>query len=504
MSTKIELNRRRAIQLGTAASLGTLVGCNSDDQQSNPDSDSRIASSSVDGDQELLLKGGTVVLPAGNPLVDVRIVGQVVAEIGPALKPNSDDTKVLDCKGKHLLPGGIDPHVHLAKPWCDDFLSGSKAALAGGITCLGNMSLLPRGDDLRQAYERDCQKVKEKAIADFFFHYIFTDPAAIDGEVCQFLVEQKQPSIKLFALTKSFSESRNIADRLRLLRENGIVTLLHAEDFTILEEAKQNLVAAGRTSISAGYEASRPVEAEVAAVKDAIRWADESGCAIYLVHISSRAAIELVERAQNNGTRILIESRPMYLHLTNEIYARDDAELFVGMPPVRTQDDQEAAWNGIREGTVSTVASDHAPWTKQQKLDSGMTIENPLGGVNNLEVMLPMLMHEVTQNQRMTLQQFAEVTSRNAAQTFGLYPGKGEIKVGSDADVVIWDLEIRRTVSDKGYSNAGFSIYAGREITGWPVTTIRRGQIVWDNDDFTVERGGVVVRRNQNSGQTDD
>ena len=184
----------------------------------------------------------------------------------------------------------------------------------------------------------------------------------------------------------------------------------------------------------------------------------------------------------------------MYLHLTDKIYQREDAGLFIGMPPVRTARGRDAIWKALKDGEVETIASDHAPWTRQQKMDPGWNIHNPRGGVNNLQVMLPMLMNEVNEG-KISLQQFVDLTSANAAKRFGIYPHKGVIAEGAHADLAVWDLDADKTIDNEGFSNAGYSIYAGTEIKGWPRMTICRGQVVFENGKIVRQSGGRLVQR---------
>ncbi|MEM7453746.1 MAG: amidohydrolase family protein [Planctomycetota bacterium] len=480
--------RRTAIRLGAGAVLAALSpGCRRDSavsQPNHPDS----------SESEIIIAGGTVVAESGTQICDIRVRGERIAEVGRSLVPGSSKSQTISASDLLVLPGGIDPHVHLSKPWCDDFNSGSKAALAGGITTLGHMSFPARGQSLLQKYTEDKAAVEEKGICDFFFHLVATDPARIDQQSIQHLVSIGQPSIKLFMLTEQFESAQmQVSDLMRTARELGVTCAIHAEDQVTLQRAADRLTAEGRTSLEY-YPGSRPVDAEIAAVRKAIALCAVTGASIYLVHISSGEAIRLAKDARRQGLPVFLETRPMYLHLTDEIYEREDAPLFVGMPPVRTQFDREALWDGLRNGAISTVATDHAAWTRDEKMDPALTINNPRGGVNNLQVMLPMLMHEVAQ-ERLELERFVDVTSTNAAKIFGLYPYKGVIAEGSYADIVIWDPEETRTITDEGYSNAGFSIYSGTSVQGWPVTTLRRGEVVFENEEVTARSGGKVVAR---------
>jgi len=205
----------------------------------------------------------------------------------------------------------------------------------------------------------------------------------------------------------------------------------------------------------------------------------------------------VIVRSREKGVTVYAETRPLYVHLTDEKFLGPDGGLYVGQPPLRSASDVESLWRGIANGDVTTFATDHAPWRKEQKMDPSQTITNFRAGVNNLQVMLPMLYSEGVVKGRISLQNFVEITSLNAAKIFGLYPRKGLIAVGSDADLVIWDTELSKTINGNDmYSKAGFSIYEGQEVTGWPEITIRRGEVVFENGEITGDPGsGILLKR---------
>ena len=221
--------------------------------------------------------------------------------------------------------------------------------------------------------------------------------------------------------------------------------------------------------------------------------AEVTGATIYIVHLSAEGALSATRASRNSG-RVFVETRPLYLHLTAEQYARKDRGLFVGMPPLRSMSDQNALWEGLANGTIDTIATDHAPWMRTQKLDSKQTIAVFRAGVNNLQVMLPMLFSEGVNKGRLSIERFVEVTSTNPAKIFGMYPRKGTIAVGSDADIALWDADEVHEIADADVlSNAGFSIYSGTEVVGWPKVTIRRGEVVFRNGRVLATPGSVKL-----------
>jgi dihydropyrimidinase len=271
--------------------------------------------------------------------------------------------------------------------------------------------------------------------------------------------------------------------------------MIHCEDQTILSAAVRELMAQGRSSLRY-YAESRPVAAEVAATRQAVAMGEASGAALYIVHLSCEAALEVCEQARSPSRPVFVETRPLYLHFTRERYRQPEGPLFVGQPPLREAGDVDALWAGLARGAINTLATDHAPWTRQQKLDPALNIANLRPGVNNLQVMLPLLFSEGVRTGRLSLMRFVAVTSTNAARLFGLFPRKGTIAVGSDADLGLWAPDERRRVAgSRLYSRAGFSVYDGMEVTGWPQMTIRRGQVVYVDGQITGQPGGGRLLR---------
>ncbi|MCZ6807104.1 MAG: amidohydrolase family protein [Deltaproteobacteria bacterium] len=450
------------------------------------------------GADDLLIEGATVVTAEGSLRVSVRVRGETVAEIGD-LVPGPGE-RVIDASGHLLLPGGVDPHVHLVAGEgfniADDFESGTRAALAGGVTTVGHMAFPSVGELPIATLERDSGLAEESAVADVFLHTVISDPTQAAVEQLAALAEVGQTSIKVFMPFEGF-EARfgSFLTLLREARDEGIVVAMHCEDENLVAWAVDALTARGRTSLD-HYPESRPDLAEVAATQRAITMAEATGASIYLVHVSSARALESVKLAEGD-LPIFVETRPLYLHLTDAVYQGPDLGLFIGMPPIRGSPDRDALWQGLADGSIDTIATDHVGYRREQKLDPTQTITQFNAGVNNLQVMLPMLFSEGVNEGRLSLERFVELTSTNAARIFGLYPRKGTIAVGSDADLVIWDPDETRTIRDEDMlSNTGFSIYAGTEATGWPVTVLRRGEVVYAEGRVTARRGsGKVIAR---------
>jgi dihydropyrimidinase len=234
-------------------------------------------------------------------------------------------------------------------------------------------------------------------------------------------------------------------------------------------------------------------------VERAIAFSRATRAPIYIVHLSSAAALDACRRARADGLPVYVETRPLYLYLTRAVFEQPDGAKYIGNPPLREAADTRAIWNGLRSGEIQCLCSDHAPWTLRQKLDPTLDITTVRPGVADLETLMPMLFSEGVRGGRVSLSRFVELTSTNASKLFGLYPRKGTIAVGSDADLVVWDPDARRTIQGATMrSKAGYSVYDGREVQGWPVYTVSRGEVVLEDGQVTATRGrGKWVRRDR-------
>jgi dihydropyrimidinase len=458
---------------------------------------------------DLVIRGATVVTPGHQETADIGIAGGRIAQLGGTMT----GTEELAAGGLLALPGGIDAHTHLVHQglsdrldfpiWVDDFWSGSRAAIAGGITTIGNMTYpMPVEGGTEEtpgaAVTRELAGAAAEAAVDWFLHPILTDPAALPpGEIAA-LAAGGHPGIKLF-----LSDPDLAADEATLLaaasaaQAAGSVVLLHCEDGALLRQAGKKLMAEGRGAV-ANFPEARPVAAEVAAVEVAIGIARRTGARVYIVHLSSAAALDRCRRARAAGLPVYVETRPLYLHLTSERFAEPDAAKYVGAPPLREESDRAALWAGLAAGDVDTVCSDHAPWTLAAKLDPALNAVTARQGVADLETLMPMLYSEGVRAGRISLDQFVDLTSANAARIFGLHPRKGALAVGSDADIALWDPEHRRTIDGaRMQSLAGYSVYDGWQVQGWPRFVLRRGQLVLADGQLTARPGdGQWLRRN--------
>ena len=449
---------------------------------------------------DLVIRNGRVVTESMDARVDVGILDGEVVQVGGDM----DGAREIDASWKLVIPGGIDAHVHVTsqpgKPepkWVDDFTSGSAAALAGGITTIGNMTQVAPGETPLEGLRREAEQAERETIADVLLHPIFGNARREALADVPKLLEEGHNSVKFFMSTPTFDEqAEGYLELTRLAGEHELMTLIHCEDFPLIEDATRQLVKDGNSSLRY-YPESRPVISEVVATQRAVAFCEATGAPVYIVHLSCERALEVCARAQLRGLPVYVETRPLYLHLTRERFEEEDGAKYVGQPPLREQSDVDAIWAGIKNGTVNTVCTDHALWSLAAKLDPELSVENLRPGTENLQVMLPMLYSEGARTGRITLQKMIQVLSTNAARLFGLYPQKGTIAPGSDADIVIFDPDLTRTITASMLkSNADYSVFEGWNVTGWPTTTIRRGEIVFENDEITGAPGsGILPRR---------
>ena len=450
---------------------------------------------------DLVIRGGTVVTADGRTITDVGVRGEAIVQVGGAMRGRRE----LDARDRLVVPGGIDPHVHLTcsdatdtdPGWVDDFHSGSQAALAGGITTLGNMSFVLPSETMGHRMDVEGELVRQQSIADVMLHPVMLSPMGAAVDEVGTLPARGVTSLKFFMSFPSFEAfAGQFLLAMRAAGQAGSLTMIHCEDLATIE-CCSTLIGRKAHQHLADFAETRPVLAELTATQRAIAMCELTGAPTYIVHVSSARALQSCAEARARGLPLYVETRPLYLHLTRACYDREDGALFVAQPPLRDDVDREALWRGLADGTIDTMGSDHAPWTEAMKRSQHLDLWNMRPGVADLETMLPLLLTEGVLGGRLSLERFVAVTATNAARLFGLYPRKGTIAVGSDADLVIWETGGRRIIQDTDlFSRAGHTVYAGRELRAWPQLTIRRGEIAFEAGRIVARPGsGQVVPR---------
>jgi dihydropyrimidinase len=291
-----------------------------------------------------------------------------------------------------------------------------------------------------------------------------------------------QPSFKVFMSRRDFgTHQRVLIEVLEAARDAGVVTLMHCEDGAMLAAILERLQAEGRTSLRY-YAESRPEITEVAATAQAVALCELTRAPMHIVHLSCERALAAARHPHAGDLPLTIETRPLYLYFTAEQLVGKDGPLYIGQPPLRSAADVDAMWRGLADGRIDFLATDHAPWTRAQKMDRHLHVGRLRPGVSDLRFMLPVLYSEGVRKGRISQERFVEVTSRAAAKTFGLYPERGVLRENAIADVVILDPELERIArAEDDPSRSDYTPFEGWPVTGWPVTTIRRGEIVYEN-----------------------
>ena len=452
---------------------------------------------------DLVIRGGTILTARETYAADVAIDGGSIVEIGRDLHGDRE----IDADGLLVMPGGVDAHVHCSfwedvepgdPQWSDDYETGTKSAAAGGITAIGNMVFPHPGETMLQAVEREMLDVARMAVIDVFLHPVLTDPPTQPLSDIPMLAEMGHKTLKYFMSYAGFAEDPDpYLAAMDLAASNGMLTMIHCEDSVIIDRSLQRLVDKGMVDFKY-YPLSRPIEAEAAATARAVAFAENANAPTYIVHLSCKAALDQVRNGRARGAPVWVETRPLYLYFTSERFADPDGPKYAGQPPLREQPDIDVLWEAMATGEIDTLCTDHAPWLYEYKVFPGMDITKLRPGVADLETMLPMLWSKGVETGRLTPNRFVELISTNVAKLFGMYPRKGEIAIGSDADIVLWDPnDTHKVEAATFYTACDYSPFEGWEVTGWPRMTLSRGEVVYQRNEMlgAPGRGKVIARK---------
>jgi dihydropyrimidinase len=449
---------------------------------------------------ELALRHGTVVTASLTFAADVGIESGTIVELGRVGAAQQE----IDATGLLILPGGVDVHTHLdtepvrgGEHSPDDFYSGTVAAACGGVTTIVDYARQFSGTSLADTVADWQQRAAGKAVIDYGFHVVITEPTdAVLDEVSR-LAEAGYPSFKIFMQRHS---GANVLRILRAVRSAGALAMVHCESAAIDDAAYQQLAA--RRAVSArSWTEARPVASEAEAVARVIDYAEYTGAPVYIVHVSSALALERIRAGKTRLRRLWAETRPCYLLLTSERYAEPDPDYlrYTGYPPLREITDLEALWRGLRQGTLDTVGSDHAAWTLAQKVATSADLNQLPVGLPGIEIQTRAIFSEGVSKGRISAQRFVQVMSTEPARLLGLAPRKGTIAPGSDADLILIDPRRRETIRFADlHSRCGYEPCEGLECVGWPVLTIARGEIIVREGQFLGQPGrGTPLYRNR-------
>jgi dihydropyrimidinase len=453
-----------------------------------------------------LIKNGRIVTAVDDYRADILIDGETVSLIGARLDMQAD--RVIDAAGRLVIPGGIDPHTHLDMPFggttsADDFATGTIAAAHGGTTCVIDFATQARGESILKALDTWHKKAAGKAAIDYSFHMIVTDLTPKDNlsEMRQLLQHEGVLSFKLFMAYPNvlLSDDATIFKAMQLAGENGGFVSMHAENGIVINEIVARALAEGKTA-PRWHAHTRPTLAEAEAVHRSICLAKMAGTPVYIVHLSSSDALREIQKARGSGIPIFAETCPQYLFLDLSMYDREGFEgaKFVMTPPLREKWNQEELWTGLKLDDIQLTATDHCPFRFKDQKRMGLNdfTKIPNGGPG-IEDRMSLIYNGGVKEGRINLNRFVEITSTAAAKIFGLFPKKGTIAVGSDADIVIFNPDKKMTISAKTHHmNVDYNCYEGLEVTGVSETVLSRGKVIIEDGRFVGKSGdGNFLKR---------
>ncbi|GJM36387.1 MAG: dihydropyrimidinase [Saprospiraceae bacterium] len=455
----------------------------------------------------VLIKNGRIITAASDYIADLYIVGEKIEAIGKDLQYKAD--KVIDASGKLVFPGGIDPHVHLDMPFMgtyssDDYETGTRAALHGGTTMVIDFILQTQGDTLHNALKTWQQKSKGKAIGDYSYHMAVTDfNDNTAKEVVQLIDEEGITSFKTFMAYKGalMIDDGQMVQLMKVVKKHGGLVTVHATNGDMIDSLVAKHRAEGKLSPLYHY-LSQPEVTEAEASGRFTDMLNYTECPGYIVHMTCEGALNAVRRATFRNQKVFVETCSQYLTLDASLYEKDfEGAKWVMSPPLREKKDQTALWSGINQGLIQVVGTDHCPFKwDQKKMGQGDFSKIP-NGHPAIEHRMELMYTEGVRSGKISLNKYVEITSTNAAKIFGMYPRKGGIAIGSDADIVIFDPNKKHQISVKTHHmNVDYSAYEGWELTGKCETILLRGKVAIENGDCHLEPGfGQFIARGKTS-----
>jgi dihydropyrimidinase len=458
----------------------------------------------------VLIQNGTIVNADSTVNADLVIEGTIIKEIRAGIPASSAD-KVVDARGLLLLPGGIDAHTHLDMPFggsqsADDFLTGTRAAAIGGTTTIVDFAIQARGTKMRDALDTWWKKAEGKACIDYGLHMIVTDLGNAGLEDMDHLVHEGVASFKMFMAYPNvlMVDDATIFKALRQTAKNGALICMHAENGSVIDVIVQQALAEGKTA-PIYHHLTRPTKAEAEAVHRSIAMAEMAGVPVYIVHLSSEDALNQVREARDRGLPAFAETCPQYLLLSLEDVADKGWEgaKYVFTPPLRERRNQPKLWEGLRSDHLQVVSTDHCPFcfADQKALGKDDFTKIPNGGPG-IENRLQLLHHHGVGKGNFSLNRFVELVSTAPARIFGMYPKKGVLAVGSDADLVLWDPNEEHTISAATHHmRVDYSMFEGFHVRGNARDVYSRGELIVSGGNFIGKPGrGNYLRREARGG----
>jgi len=436
-----------------------------------------------------VVKGGNVVTPAGTYTGDIGISGGTIVALGAGLDVKG--ATVIDATGHHVIPGVLDVHVHLELPFCgtvsaDDYLSGTRAAARGGVTTVIDFAIPPEGGSLNDAADIWMKKAEGKSLIDYTFHICITKYQDQKDQI-RGMVDRGFTTFKEFMIYESEgwqSDDRALYGTLEKMKELGTMLLVHAESARVLDE----LIARNHTPEKmAKYGArlhamTRPNFIEAEAIQRVVQWSEATGGQLYIVHMTTAEGTDIIRNAQARGVPVVAETCVQYLVLDDSVFEREDGHLFACCPQLKKPADSARLWEGLHRGEVSVISTDTCTFSRKQKaMWEGDWTKIPMG-MPGLETLLPLTYTKGVLAGRMTLEEMCMKLSTNPAKIMGLYPRKGAIQVGADADLaILHPARAHKIVPSQMETNADWSPYEGWDLYGFARTTLSRGDVIVDD-----------------------
>ena len=460
----------------------------------------------------LLIKNGRVITAVDDYKGDIFVESEQVNLIGKNLDMKAD--RVIDAQGKYVIPGGIDPHTHLDMPFAgtvsaDDFETGTRAAAHGGTTTLIDFAIQTKGRSTLEALETWHKKAEGKTAIDYGFHMIITDLEDDRVPEMRTLADEGITSYKLFMAYPGvlYADDATLFRAMRKAGQDGTVICMHAENGIVIDEIVKSALAEGKTGPK-WHALTRPTRMEAEGVHRSIAIAEVADVPVYIVHLSSADALEQVVLARDRGAHVFAETCPQYLFLDHSYYEQEGFEgaKYVMTPPLREKWNQKELWRGLRMGDLMSISTDHCPFCFKEQKEMGINdfskIPNGGPGVENR---MSLVFNGGVVEGRISLNRFVELTSTASAKMFGLFPKKGTIAVGSDADIVIFNPDRKETISVNNsvthHMKVDYNAYEGFEVTGVSETVISRGKIIVENCEYLGKKGdGQFLKRGLYSG----
>lgn len=453
--------------------------------------------------KKILLKNAEIVNEKEIKKADILIEGEKISGIGDegyfADKERDESLKSFDLRGKYIFPGIIDAHTHYllhsrGTVTADDFLQGSLSAAAGGVTTVIDYIDFPEDGNFKKAFSERNEEARDSVI-DYNFHQVVQD---FDENISNNLADLKDiglASIKLFTTYKRAGymiDKKLWSSVMERLKELRILPTVHAEDDALIQELEESYKK--RNLVGPEYHPSiRPDAAEALAVKDIGEVAFKNEIPLYIVHLSSHFGLREIRNLREKGAEIIVETTPHYLMLDHSYLRREDSQLYLMTPPLRTKYDNYELWKAVERSEIQVAATDHCAFNEGQKYQSDSSLEI-LPGIPGTETLLPIIYNFGVRKAGLKLTKMVEMLSVNPAKIFGLYPEKGSLEIGTDADLTVFDPKLeKKLTADNLHSAAGYSPYKDFNVSGYPIMTIRRGEIIYDGELKTEKGSGKFI-----------